>query len=133
MIKIDARKKFLEELSIYGNVTAAAKAAGLPRSSLYALYNKDEVFAAEWAKATKMGAEALEDEGRRRAYEGWDEPVFHKGEECGAVRKYSDTLLIFLLKGLMPEKYRENVNMNVAGGLDISILEKARERAKENI
>jgi hypothetical protein len=30
-----------------------------------------------------------------------------KGAECGRVREYSDTLLIFLLKATKPEKYRE--------------------------
>ena len=35
-------------------------------------------------------------------------PVFHKGEQCGVVREYSDTLMIFLLKARDPAKYREN-------------------------
>lgn len=51
----------------------------------------------------------------RRAREGVDEPVFYQGDECGSVRKYSDTLAIFLLKGAMPEKYRENTRMELTG------------------
>jgi hypothetical protein len=49
------------------------------------------------------------------------------------VRKFSDTLLIVLLKAHSPEKYRDNVNMNLSGMLDVNILEKARERAKERL
>ncbi len=35
------------------------------------------------------------------------EPVFYKGKAIAAVRKFSDTLLIFMLKGAKPEKYRD--------------------------
>jgi hypothetical protein len=31
------------------------------------------------------------------------------------VREYSDTLLIFLLKGARPQKYRDNVRQEVSG------------------
>jgi hypothetical protein len=48
----------------------------------------------------------LEDEAVRRAYEGWLKPVFYQGRQCGAVRRYSDKLLMFLLKGWRPERYR---------------------------
>ena len=51
----------------------------------------------------------------RRAFEGTDEPVYYKGEECGSVRKYSDTLAIFLLKAHAPEKYRENIHAELTG------------------
>jgi hypothetical protein len=38
------------------------------------------------------------------------------------VRKYSDTLLIFLLKGARPAKYRERQQVEVSGQLDINTL-----------
>ena len=43
--------------------------------------------------------DALEAEARRRAVEGVRKPVFYQGVICGWVGEYSDTLLIFLLKG----------------------------------
>jgi len=102
------KAKFLKALCEFGNVTLAAKTAGLHRQNLYKLRSEDPDFAQAWAEAAEIGVAALEDEARRRAFEGWDEPVWHQGQQCGVVRKYSDTLLIFLLKGGMPEKYREN-------------------------
>ncbi len=33
----------------------------------------------------------------------------YKGKPCGVVREYSDNLLMFRLKALMPDKYRERV------------------------
>ena len=54
---------------------------------------------------------------RRRAVEGVEEPVgWYKGEAGGVVRKYSDTLLIFLLKGRKPEMYRERYEHSGPGG-----------------
>ena len=35
--------------------------------------------------------------------------MYYQGEVCGTVRKYSDTLLIFLLKGQMKERYGDRV------------------------
>jgi hypothetical protein len=34
--------------------------------------------------------------------------VFQGGKQVGTVRKYSDTLLMFLLKGIRPQKWRES-------------------------
>ena len=98
---------FFEYLAAYGNVTLAAQQAGHSRSSLYHRRAEDASFAAAWDAACAVGTEALEDEARRRAYEGWEEPVWHKGEVCGTVRKFSDTLLLNLLKAHKPEQYQE--------------------------
>lgn len=109
-------KLFLKSLCEFGNVSLAAKAAGLGRQTLYQWRSEDDEFARAWAEAAEIGLAALEDEARRRAFEGWDEPVWHQGLQRGVVRKYSDTLLIFLLKGGMPEKYREKMDRTPSGG-----------------
>ena len=106
---------FLSALAECGNVTHAARLAGWDRCYLYRKRQNDEAFAAAWKEAAVIGVAALEDEARRRAYEGWDEPVFHKGEECGTVRKFSDTLLIVLLKAHRPEKYQERRQVEHSG------------------
>ncbi len=44
----------------------------------------------------------------------WDKalgrPVFHGGQEAGAIRTYSDALTMFLLKIHSPRKYRDRAN-----------------------
>lgn len=85
------REAFLEALSECGSVSDACKKAEVGRTSAYRLRNSDEAFAAQWDEAFSKGADALEDEAHRRALDG------------------SDTLLIFLLKGRKPERYRERV------------------------
>lgn len=99
--------QFLEQLSTNGNVTVSAEACNLARRTLYDLRSTDPEFAAAWDAAMEQAADHLEAEARRRAVDGWDEPVFYQGEQAGLVRKFSDTLLIFLLKGARPEKFRD--------------------------
>ena len=61
--------------------------------------------------STKL-RELLEAEARRRTAIGVDEPVFYQGQVVGHIRKYSDNLLMFLLKAHWPEKFRENVSID---------------------
>lgn len=94
-------------------MSRSCEQARLSRVAVYDWRAADPQFASEWDEAVEFGTEELEEEARRRAYEGVDEPVFYQGTECGTVRKYSDTLLIFLLKGRRPDKYRERVSIDV--------------------
>lgn len=102
------QKTFFAALEETGSVTAAAAAAGVHRTAAYKQRSGDKAFSQQWDESIEGGADALEDEARRRAYDGVEEPVFHKGEKVGTVRKYSDVLLIFLLKGIRPQKFRES-------------------------
>jgi len=96
-----------------GNVSRACAAISLTRTRVYEWRAADPLFATAWDEAVELGTDELEEEARRRAFAGVEEPVFYQGEECGAVRKYSDTLLIFLLKGRRPDKYRERIQIDV--------------------
>jgi hypothetical protein len=88
---------FLEALRQHGQVTKAAKRARIGRMTAYRERDADPVFAQAWRDALDIGVDALEDEARRRAFDG------------------SDTLLIFLLKGHRPERYRERQHVQQDG------------------
>lgn len=109
------QRAFLAAYSECGNITHAAKIAQVARTLHYKWLDDCPEYVEAFKDADEKAADSLEKEARRRATEGVDEPVFYKGEECGAVRKYSDTLLIFLLKGIRPEKYRENIRQELTG------------------
>lgn len=109
------KRKFLEAFRLHGNVSWAAREAGLPyRTLVYDWQEHDEQFAQDYRQAEIEATETMEAEAHRRGVLGVDEPVFHQGEVVGAVKKYSDTLLIFMLKARAPEKYRERVQMQHA-------------------
>lgn len=141
----DRQRLFLEEFAKHANVMLAAKAAGIHRSTVYVWLENDEDFSFAYNQAKEDAKDVLRAEIYRRAKEGWDEPVYQMGYYAGNVRKYSDTLLIFHSKALMPE-YREkstvDVNANVTGTIghvrklhaltddELEALERLAEKAK---
>ncbi|GHF18089.1 hypothetical protein GCM10017044_10750 [Kordiimonas sediminis] len=103
-----AKNRFLKCLERGGSVAAAAKAAGVARSTCYDWRQRDAMFSREWERAVETGTDALEDEAVRRSYEGVDKPVFRGSEIIGHVREYSDAMLMFLLKARRPETFRDS-------------------------
>lgn len=100
-------RAFVAALANTGNVRAACQAARIGRSTVYDRREASELFALAWTEAMEQAADMLEAEALRRAAHGVQEPVYYKGDVVGHVLKYSDTLLIFLLKAARPEKFRE--------------------------
>lgn len=109
------RAAFLAALAETGNVSQAARAAKASRSRAYQLKAEDPGFAEEWADALDVATDALDAEARRRAIDGIETPRFHQGQIAGTVRKYSDTLLMFLLRAHRPELYRERAGLTGNG------------------
>lgn len=107
--RVSGRRRglFIAELARSGNVAAAARMAKLARGTVYSLRQGDPEFRRRWDEALEEAVDLLEAEARARAVDGVDQPHFHQGRITGTVRKYSDALLMFLLKAHRPEKYRE--------------------------
>jgi len=104
------KERFLEAVALTGNISTAAKAAGCARQAHYNWLDDDEAYPARFTAAMDQAADLLEQEARRRAVAGIDKPIYQGGQQVGTVRQYSDLLLIFLMKGAMPEKYRERID-----------------------
>ncbi len=97
-----------------------------------------EDFAAQWREALEEGTDLLDAEARRRAVTGVDKPVYYKGKVVGSITKYSDRLLMFLLKAHRPQKFRDGVkvehpganNVGVDGDLEKRIMERLEKMAR---
>ena len=99
-----------------GTILHAAHAAGIDRVTHYAWLKTTPRYVAKFEEAEELAIEILEKEARRRAVSGVKEPVgFWKGKASEYVHRYSDTLLIFLLKGSRPDKYRERQEIEHKG------------------
>jgi hypothetical protein len=107
---------FLKSLATTGRVGESIQAAGLNRSTVFALKRSDHVFAEQWQEAMDTYCDMLEAEIERRAVAGWDEPVFHMGEVCGYKRKFSDTLLLAKAKRHIPEYRDTQTKIDVGSG-----------------
>lgn len=101
------RKRFIETLRQTGNVSAAARAIGVPRAKLYKKRKADKRFREEWHEAVEEALDNLEEEIRRRALEGTEKPVYYGGKKCGSITAFNDTLAMFLLKAKRPATYGE--------------------------
>ena len=117
---------FLEAYAQIGTVVHAAQHVGLVRRTHYKWLAKDPDYAKQFAEADEEAVQHLEREARRRAIVGVEEPVFYKGQVCGTVRKYSDILLIFLLKSKRPDTYRDHQAVDVT--LDLKPIEARRQK-----
>lgn len=106
-----------------GTISHAAKAAEIRRETHHEWVRSDPVYAAAFAEAKEQAVECLEREARRRAIEGVDEPVYQGGELVGYKRRYSDTLLIFMLKAEAPDKYKERMDQNLNATLNTNKMQ----------
>lgn len=107
------KAQFLEVFPTEGTVTHAAQKVGVDRSAHYRWLKEDPAYAAAFAEAEVKALDGLEREARRRAIEGTEKPVYQGGKLIGTIREYSDTLLIFLMKGANPSRYRERIDLTV--------------------
>lgn len=91
------RKKtlFLTAYARLGTVLHAAEAAQIARRTHYEWLATDPEYKRSFVEAENAAIDSLEAEARRRAFAG------------------SDTLLIFLMKGANPSKYRERVDVTM--------------------
>jgi len=108
---------FLAAYAILGNVSQAAKCTGISPSTPSGWYD-DETFMKYYELADQAHSDYLISEAQRRAVEGYKEPQFYQGEIVGYKRKFSDNLLMFLIKGKMPETFREHSTVEVQGNED---------------
>lgn len=102
-----AKATFLEQFVASGTITAACRASSVGRTTHYDWLASDPEYAERFKQAEVQAIDVLESEARRRALVGVDEPVYYKGEVVGKVRKYSDTLLMFMLNGRRSDVFRQ--------------------------
>ena len=93
-------EKLLAKLSQGFSVSSACVAEKISRTAFYEWKRSDEAFAALVDDAIESGTDRLEDVALKRAV---------------APKDASDTLLIFLLKGRRPDKFRERASVEHTG------------------
>jgi len=107
------KARFLDEFRQRGNITDSVRAVGIARATPYRWCEADPKFAEAFADAAEEALDLLEGETRRRAMGEVQTPVYHRGEVVGHIPRYSDSLLMFLLRAHRPEKYRERYENRV--------------------
>ncbi len=108
-----ARRRFLEHLRETGHLGQSATAAGVHYTTVRRRLLHDATLVDDVEEARAAYAEKLLAEAYRRGVEGWIERgLYVNGRRVGDVRKYSDKLLLHLLRRYDPE-YREDIRVVV--------------------
>ena len=102
---------FLKAYRESGTLSGAARSTNVSRSSHRRWLQQDPEYVGKFGDVNEEATDALEQEARRRALEGVEEPVFYKGERVGSIRKFSDQLLMLLLMAKRPNQFRERVDV----------------------
>lgn len=110
---------FLKDLSQHGNILLACKSANIDRSTFYRWKEKPQ-FLKRYEAALEDAKDTIKAEIFRRGHDGVDEPLISLGRpvydddgKLVMVKKYSDSLLMFHAKMLMPEyRDRQQVDLN---------------------
>jgi len=122
------KRAFLVRYAQTGKLADAAFVAGIDIKTGWNWRHDsaDVKFLAAFKIAQGLAGDRLEAEIDRRAMEGVEEPVYQQGRLVGTVRKFSDLLLIFRTKGVLPEKYRERFEHSGPAGGPIETVDLSR-------
>jgi len=105
---------FLAAYRQHGNISLSCEAAKVARAR-HSEWLHDEEYRKAFGEAAETAADRMVEEARRRAVEGITEPVLYQGSLCFepttagkrgkqiVLRRYSDNLLMFLIKQARPE------------------------------
>lgn len=127
------RRLFLDTLQATGNLSAAARAAGIATTTAHAHRAADPVFAGEWDDALETFYNDFEGAAAARAMYGVRRALWYKGlpvidPETGKQAfevVYSDSLVLPLMKAHRPERHRDRTETRLSGGLQTADMDDA--------
>ena len=115
------KAEFLKYFAKTGNQSESLAVAGLAKSTHYKLLENNPKYTEAFETACDVATDQLIEEVTRRAVQGVPEPTgFYKGVAGGVVTRYSDSLLMALLKQRDPS-FRERWEVTGAGGRSLQI------------
>lgn len=131
----EKKNQLLEAIAdLGGNIRAACRDCALSPQVYYDYLKRDEGFREKAEQAKAQGVAEMEREMHRRAFKGYNEELHHQGLKTGdTIKKYSDTLAIFMAKAHAPEKYRERMDLNHSGEVTVTVRDLLGERMGKTI
>jgi hypothetical protein len=107
------KDRFLKAFETCGNITQAAEIAKIDRTSHYIWMNADPAYPERFEAAQEAAIQSLEKIAWERA------------------KNKSDLLMIFMLKSLRPERYRDRTEVEHTGELKLTFAEQTVSRLHE--
>lgn len=153
----DWKPAFLAALRDMPVVRHACEAVDIHRTTAWRAREADEEFATAWDDAMEDGMDKAEQAAFSRAVDGWHEPVIDKGRLAYAyerivdddgkesyrpildakgqpvpltIRKHSDQLLQFVLKGRRRNVFGDKTELTGANGGPVAMLDETKKAAR---
>ena len=118
------KQAFLAALRATGSIRAAARRASPgskskegPHSTFRMALQRDAAFATAAQEAMDDALGSLEAEAMRRAVEGYQRPIYQRGQLVGHETVYSDNMLLTLLRARAPDAYSDRRDVHVTGSI----------------
>ena len=148
---------FMAALREYPVFSHACEAVGVNYSTVWRHREKNPEFEAQCREAMEVGIDKAEKEAFRRGVHGWHEPVIDKGRLAWAyqrnvdadgvesyspvlddngqpvpltIKKHSDSLLQFVLKGRRRSTYGDKTELTGANGGPVTVLDETQKAAR---
>jgi len=119
-------------IETFGVVVRAARACGINPGLPYRWLKNSENFRDAFEVAKGIAKAMLLDEATRRAALGVEEPVFYKGQVCGFIKRYSDSLMLALLKAKFPEDFKDRHETDAKAQIDLRGLDPGRDKLPDD-
>lgn len=119
----------------FGVIPQAAAEAGITSQTLSRRKATHPEFRAKLKAAEASVAGLLEYRAMSLAFDGYERPVFHRGNLIQMVREYDTRHLEWMLERMMPEKYHlpERVRLEGAGGEAVRFVFEMGEKDDEPV
>lgn len=114
---------FITHLRDTGLQATSASKAGVSLRRIELMREEDPTFDEQVSDTLDVMIDRAEREAFRRAVEGYQKPVYHKGELVDYTTEYSDTLLSKILTARRPSVYGNKQEISTNGPISIKIAE----------
>ena len=135
--RLNEKKKadFLQHIREGVPILKAAKNVGISHTRFYEERYRDKEYDEAWKVAVTHGDKIklarYEEEADRRAIEGYEKPVYQGGDLVGTETRYSDNLMMFRMKALAPEKYKDRYEATLQASVTVNVVEMYREASSQ--
>lgn len=117
------QERFLRAYATSGaNIAVAAKVSGCDRTSHYYWLANDPDYPEKFRLAREEACDVVRAEIYRRGVMGIPRAKLYRGNVVLTEKEYSDRMLELLAKSMMPEEFRERVDVNQSGSQDVKVI-----------
>lgn len=129
------QQAFLTALSLCGNATRVCAELRISRVVMYQFKRETPEFQVAYDQAMGHAYEGWEDEVARRAFEGYQRPVYQMGMLVGSTTEYSDKLAEMMIRAGIPAKYNPKTITAIehGGSMGIAVSQMSDEDLNKEI